>query len=82
MKTFLLQTKEAHCETCGMATLLVMHAESEGEARLLASRSNTHGKAITGIDWLDATWTTCDEFPVDGPKGILVGSWFDLERKN
>jgi len=82
MKTFLLQTKARQCAECGMATLLVMRAESELEARRMANVSNTHGKEITSIDWLDEESTLCSEFPVEGPKGIVVGSWFEQVTPN
>ena len=76
MKTFLLRTKALHCDQCGMAMLLIMSAEDEEEARNMASLSNSHGKAVTGVDWLNTDATLCEEVPRDRPRGIVAGAYF------
>lgn len=76
MKMFLLRRKGTHCDDCGMTIMLMMSAEDEAEARHMASMSNSHGKAVTGVDWLNTDDTLCEEVPRDRPKGIVAGSYF------
>lgn len=78
MKMFLLRTTSMTCQDCGMAAMVVIRADDEAEARSIAARSNSHGTAVTDVDWTKSEAATCVEFPLlDGPKGIVVGSWLE-----
>lgn len=58
--------------------MIMIRAESEEEARQIANKSNSSGVVVTGIAWALPEIATCNEFPLlDGPKGIVVSSWFD-----
>lgn len=78
MRMFLLQSV-AECAECHMRTLVIFRATSDLEARELAFRSNSHGQHVTDIDWRSLAQAVCIELPLlDGPKGIVVGSHFEM----
>lgn len=78
MKMFLLRTTAMVCQDCGQSAMVMMRAENEKEAREMTNKSNSSGSHVAGVDWTDVEQATCHEFPLlDGPKGIVVGSWFD-----
>jgi hypothetical protein len=76
MKMFLLRTINTTCPQCGTAAMVIIRAADEMEARKIAYRSNTHGIEVTKINWMMVDEATCNELPLlDGPGGIVVGSW-------
>lgn len=75
MKLFLLREIAMTCQDCGMSAMVIFRAETEGQAREMASRSNTHGTFISKVDWKDPKQVECAELTADGPQGIVAGVW-------
>jgi hypothetical protein len=78
MKMFLLREIVTTCLSCDMHALAIVRAETEEAARNILHNSNSHGQWLRGTQWLKSDFVSCVELPLlDGPRGIVVGSWLE-----